>query len=150
VTDDQPPVEAPVVATPVAVLDLDVLRPPSRRVKIRDTEYLVPGDIPVPLIVKATQLQSQLADTSDERQQGELLSSLYTEVMALFRIERPDLPDLPLSMTELSLVLGYVISGAAPNTLEGAVTETIAPVVEGEGEPGADPTALTPTETAAA
>jgi hypothetical protein len=93
------------------IIDLDAAVPEGIAVKINGEKYLLPGDIPVPDYLEIARLSEKLS-TGDEAS-AEALEGLYEQVLDLFRIEQPDLEDLPIGPERLGTLIMGLYSAAA-------------------------------------
>lgn len=88
------------------LIDLDkagVLSEPLA-VRLRGTDYQLPGDIPAPLFVRVQQVAS--SGEPDE----EIALALANELLSLFQTYQPKMDRLPLGLNEMVAVIGYVYS----------------------------------------
>lgn len=92
------------------VKDLDVLAADPRDVKLAGKIYLVPGDLPIPTMLRLERYSQRMAelaaDTADDagaaqEAQKEAVLSLYEEILALFQVYQPDLTEIPIQMPQL-------------------------------------------------
>jgi hypothetical protein len=87
--------------------DLDVLLPEPKRVTLAGREYLLPADIPIPLVLRIEQLAgTEVTDT--------VIVELYNDALALFQVHQPDLKELPISAVQLLQLIPVVYYGAKP------------------------------------
>lgn len=87
--------------------DLDALAPDPKPVKLAGREWLLPADIPIPLMLKVEQLAGE--EITDE-----LVRGLYTDVLELFQVHQPELSELPISLRQLLAAIPVVYYGAQP------------------------------------
>ena len=76
----------------------------SIAVRLRGTDYELPGDIPAPLFVRVQQVAS--SGEPDE----EIALALANELLSLFQTYQPKMERLPLGLNEMVSVIGYVYS----------------------------------------
>lgn len=96
------------------IIDLDVALPEGIDVVINKETYSLPGDIPVPDFLEISRLTDRIEDpkTKPEEVNG-LIEEIYDRVMELFRLENPDLEELPLGPQRLGALVVQLYAGAA-------------------------------------
>lgn len=98
--------------------DLDALAPPLKRVKLGGKVWKLPGDMPMPLMLR---IQNYGARTEAGEDETALLAELQDELLALFKVHQPTLKELPeIGVLTLLQSLGAIYGGAvgeapAPN-----------------------------------
>lgn len=86
-------------------------------VRLRGTEYKLPGDVPATLYVRMT--AAAIADDADEL----TTTYLHDELLAAFQAYQPELTSLPIGLTEMVRVVNFVYGGGAEAAAEEAAAE---------------------------
>lgn len=87
------------------LIDLDALLGEPIPVKLGGREWLLPADIPVPLVLKIEQLAGQ--DVTDD-----LVRGLYQDLLELFQVHQPDIESLPITATQALTAIPAIYYGA--------------------------------------
>lgn len=108
---------------PQKIIDLSVAIPSKIGVRLEQDGpvYDLPGDIPVPQYLELEQLTERLnaAQASREGEDfNDALSELYELIMELFRINQPELEELPLGAKRLSVLILALYTGAVTEDAE--------------------------------
>lgn len=114
-------------------LDLDSLQPDDIALGFRGKEYLMPGAIPVPTIMRFLRLQHRVEETKgkSDKEVGEVLEGILREVtesgdpntpgiMELLRERQPDLETLPFSMDDVLEIITFLIADQNVETVRKA------------------------------
>lgn len=100
-------------ATPI--IDLDLLAPPPKQVRIGGEVYTLPGDIPVELYLRINQFNADGAKVTDL----EVIQYLHDELLKLFHVHHPGLDELPMSIAQAVLAVGVIYGGAGQEDQDG-------------------------------
>jgi hypothetical protein len=107
-------------------IDLDAVARPDVRVGLGGNEYTLPGDIPVPTMLRFMDLQSEwgeLEGKADAQDVSRLLGEMYDEVLALFQQRQPELERIDVSDRQIVSLLRQVM-GLYEEPLEERPTKT--------------------------
>lgn len=103
------------------IIDLDVLVPSDLAVRIDETLYKLPSDIPVPEYLGLSQAFDRVREIEAEEtktpelaaEATELLEEIYERVMDLFRVHNPDLESLSLGPRRLGALIIAIYANLA-------------------------------------
>lgn len=98
------------------IIDLDQAVPESLIVKLGGKRYKLPGDIPIPDYLAIQRLSNSITEAAGEadgEQVAQVMEELYERVLELFRIEQPDLEELPLGPQRLGALVVAIYTRAA-------------------------------------
>lgn len=94
--------------TPIDI-DLDALAPPNKRVKLAGKVWQLPGDMPMELFIRTQGYEARVSAGEDEAQ---MLVELKDEILALFKVNHPELKELPqIGLVQLLRSLGQIYGG---------------------------------------
>ncbi len=93
-----------------------------RTVRIRGTDYQLPGDIPAALFVRVQAVASAGEDATPEQAEA-----VYAELLGVFRDYQPDLERLPLGLNEMVLAIGIIYGEGDEDGADGAAPPTGTP-----------------------
>jgi hypothetical protein len=137
-------------------LDLDALAPPPRTFSLDGKVYSLPGEIPIPDVVAAMQMQKRLEEVDEMIQVpdeeldlaavGNLVGEITGELTAL--VEKLVGQELPATLTirQLFGVVGLVMSGRSVQPQE-AVLDTLRQKKDENGKTSLPPTRPTAAKT---
>lgn len=95
---------------PLIDADLDALAPPLKRVRLAGKIWKLPGDMPMPLMLR---IQNYGPRTEAGEDEVVLLAELQDELLALFKVHQPQLKELPeIGVLTLLQSLGAIYGGA--------------------------------------
>jgi len=105
-------------------IDLDLLAPEPVSVVLtvagERVTLTVPGDVPVPVVVRLLQLQSSLGENE------QAIPEAYDVVMSALCAVNPDLPaDCPLGLRALGQLIGLLLGGEPDQDAENIVLEAV-------------------------
>jgi hypothetical protein len=87
------------------ITDLDALAPEPIQVRLGGEIYLLPGDLPMPLMLRIEQL-------ADQELSEQVIRSLYDDVLELFQTHQPEVTDLPIGLVQLMRAIPAIYGGA--------------------------------------
>lgn len=93
------------------ITDLNVFVGPPRQVKLGESVYLLPRDIPAELYLEFLDLQGQPGDLDDQT----VVRKLRQDVLELFQVHQPGIDRLPpaVSIPVLVRMIGHVYSASS-------------------------------------
>lgn len=108
-------------------LDLDVIAPPPKTLRLKGVVYEIPSDIPVVTLVQIVQMREKIeaAENGSVDEQVEAVQGLFDVVMNLLRAERPDMPELTVSVEQLMYIVGMILSGIEGVTMDEALAHAL-------------------------
>lgn len=91
------------------ITDLSDLLPEPREVRFSKDgpTYLLPGDIPAPLLLR---IQASEDETDDAK-----IRSVYNDILELFRVHQPDLEEVDATFAQVFALIPRVYLGAEPD-----------------------------------
>lgn len=92
------------------IIDLDTLVPEDVEVVINGETYLLPGDIPVELMLQVEAATQRLNTVTDNEEGQDVLGGLLDAVTELFRIRQPDLETVPIGLKQCVMLIGQLYS----------------------------------------
>lgn len=90
------------------IVDLDALAPEPITVKLAGQQYRLPGDIPMPLMLR-------LEQAAGSEVSGDLLHDLYGDLLGLFQVHQPELTELPIGTTQIIRAIPAIYYGVEPD-----------------------------------
>src|SRR4051812_35258963 len=92
------------------ITDLNVFVGPPRQVRLGESVYLLPRDIPAELYLEFLDLQDRPGDVDDQA----VIRKLHQDVLELFQVHDPSMTRLPpaVSIPVLVRMIGHVYSAS--------------------------------------
>lgn len=86
------------------IIDLDDLLGEPKRVRLNDTVYTLPAQIPVPLYLTIKQRQKERAEKIEKGEDVDdldVIQEIHKQVLDLFRVHQPNLDVIPCGIDQL-------------------------------------------------
>lgn len=92
------------------IIDLDKIVPDDIEVVLQGDTYLLPGDIPVELMLRVEHATQQLNSVTDSDEGQNVLADLLDAVVDLFRIRQPDVDQVPIGLRQAVMLISQIYS----------------------------------------